>query len=100
MTQDQRTDRMYQSGQPLFHHHPLPAEIPDRILNDTTRLMCAGTYLDPNYARAVIRELVEHEHRAVVPSVGFDLGPVLRHGFRARRLELQRNAALTGLVTL
>ena len=73
MTQDERTDRIYQSGQPLFHHHPLPADVPDRILNDTTRLMCAGTYLDPNYARAVIRELVEHEHRAVVPSVGFDL---------------------------
>jgi hypothetical protein len=75
---------------------------PPPILSTATRQISAAAYLDPEFAGAVIREVVEDEHRAVPPSYGFDLGPILRHCFRARRLLLFRDALLaaTALVGL
>jgi hypothetical protein len=57
--------------------------------------MCAAAYLNPGYANDVIAEVLEDEHRAVVPSYGYDVEPVLLHSLRARRLALGRDAALT-----
>ncbi|MER5552867.1 hypothetical protein ABT001_14490 [Streptomyces sp. NPDC002793] len=62
----------------------------------TTRLLCAGPYLQARFRRRVVEELVEHDGRAVAPSVGVDVVPVLAHALRARRLELQAG----GLVAL
>ncbi|WP_204011917.1 hypothetical protein [Virgisporangium aurantiacum] len=65
------------------------------FLHNATRYLCAATYLNPGYADDVIAELLEDEQRAVAPSYGYDVAPVLLHGLRARRLALARDAALT-----
>ncbi|MFI9236165.1 hypothetical protein [Streptomyces sp. NPDC053079] len=51
---------------------------------EATRLLCAGTYLDIDFRRRVIEELVEHEERPIAPSLGVDVVPVLTHALRAR----------------
>ncbi|MFG3052106.1 hypothetical protein ACGFZP_14285 [Kitasatospora sp. NPDC048239] len=51
-------------------------------------------YLDPEYRRRVISELVEHGNRTVAPSLGFDLVPVLAHALRARAAEIRTGAVL------
>jgi len=83
----------------FFQHRVAPAAAAsEAALNEATRLMCAGAYLDAGYARAVVTELVEDEHRAIVPSTGFDVSPVLRHCFQANRMEVHRNAVLTAIL--
>ncbi|MEU9043542.1 MULTISPECIES: hypothetical protein [unclassified Kitasatospora] len=62
--------------------------------SEATRLLCAGVYLDPDYRRRVITELVEHDERSVPPSLGFDLVTVLAHALRARALEARTGAVL------
>ncbi|MBT2384802.1 hypothetical protein [Streptomyces sp. ISL-11] len=62
---------------------------------EATRLLCAGTYLDIEFRRRVIEELVEHEERPIAPSLGVDVVPVLAHALRARRQD-----ALTALLLL
>ncbi|GHF47907.1 hypothetical protein GCM10010218_31680 [Streptomyces mashuensis] len=52
--------------------------------SEATRLLCAGTYLDIEFRRRVIEELVEHQERPVAPSLGVDVVPVLAHALRAR----------------
>lgn len=52
--------------------------------SEATRLLCAGTYLDIEFRRRVIEELVEHEERPIAPSLGVDAVPVLTHALRAR----------------
>ncbi|MFI2239284.1 hypothetical protein [Streptomyces chrestomyceticus] len=64
--------------------------------SDATRLLCAGTYLDPVYRDAVIDELYVHEERLAAPSLGMDAARVLAHALRARRMEL----AWAGVVLL
>ncbi|AOR32421.1 hypothetical protein BFF78_16305 [Streptomyces fodineus] len=69
--------------------------------SDATRLLCAGTYLDPVYRTTVIRELLTHRFRVVAPSYGYDAVPVLAHALAARRLHRIRLALLGagGVVT-
>ncbi|MFD0382790.1 hypothetical protein ACFQ2B_11665 [Streptomyces stramineus] len=62
---------------------------------EATRLMCAGTYLDIEFRRRVIEELVEHEERPIAPSLGVDVVPVLTHALRARKQD-----AMTALLLL
>ncbi|MFC5145475.1 hypothetical protein [Streptomyces aureoversilis] len=52
--------------------------------SEATRLLCAGAYLDLDFRRRVVEELVEHEERPVAPSLGVDVVPVLTHALRAR----------------
>ncbi|MEU1510793.1 hypothetical protein ABZ490_01315 [Streptomyces sp. NPDC005811] len=67
--------------------------------SNATRLLCAGTYLDPLYRASVIRELLTHRFRVVAPSYGYDAVPVLAHALAARRLQRIRLAVLgAGLV--
>ncbi|MGW3105008.1 hypothetical protein [Streptomyces sp. NPDC001100] len=51
-----------------------------------TRLLSAGTYLDPGYRKDVIRELLKRRFRVVAPSYGYDAVSVLAHALAARRL--------------
>jgi hypothetical protein len=83
------------TGRVFFRHRPPVPGAEEVVLSEATRLMCAGVYVDPEYARRLVTELVEDEHRAVVPSAGFDLNPVLRHCFRSRRIEIIRDTVLT-----
>ncbi|WP_340379862.1 hypothetical protein U5640_30975 [Streptomyces sp. SS7] len=78
---------------------PAPGRAPDDATSNATRLLCAGTYLDPLYRASVIRELLTHRFRVVAPSYGYDAVPVLAHALAARRLQRIRLAVLgAGLV--
>ncbi|MFC4072595.1 hypothetical protein [Actinoplanes subglobosus] len=81
------------------HAQPLlstPAYRQPETMSATTRHLSAAPYLDISFANVVIREVLESERKAVPPSYGFDLDPVVRHSLRARRLLLLRY----GLVTI
>ncbi|MFF4408739.1 hypothetical protein [Streptomyces sp. NPDC001404] len=65
--------------------------------SEATRLLCAGTYLDIDFRRRVIEELVEHEERPIAPSLGVDIVPVLGHALRARRQDNQTALLLLAL---
>jgi hypothetical protein len=80
-------------SQPLLS---TPAYRAPETMSATTRHLSAAPYLDIDFANRVIREVLESERKAVPPSYGFDLDPVVRHSLRARRLLLLRY----GLVTL
>ncbi|WP_250405312.1 hypothetical protein [Streptomyces cellostaticus] len=82
---------------------PTPAAAPSAApptpphASEATRLLCAGTYLDPGYRDKVIDELHLNEQRFVAPSLGLDAARVLAHALRARRRELQWAGAVIGL---
>src|SRR5260370_11303683 len=73
------------------------ARQPDVPLTNATRYLCAAAYLDPTFANAVIGELVA-SRRAVAPSIGIDLGPVIRHCLNSRRIQLIRDVILAILL--
>jgi hypothetical protein len=81
---------------PFFDHQP---RRPPEPLSNTTRYLCAAAYLDNGFANRVIRELIA-SRRAVAPSLGFDVGPVIRHCLRARRNLLTRDIVLAVLVII
>ncbi|MBB4891767.1 hypothetical protein FHS39_000767 [Streptomyces olivoverticillatus] len=64
---------------------------------EATRLLCAGAYLDIEFRRRVIEELVEHEERPIAPSLGVDVVPVLAHALRARGQDTLTALMLLGL---
>ncbi|MFE0793144.1 hypothetical protein [Streptomyces mutabilis] len=59
-----------------------PGPAPD-LWNTPTRHMCAGTWVDESFARAVVRELEQERHRAHAPSHGVDQRLLLDHARRA-----------------
>ncbi|WP_327011392.1 hypothetical protein OHA72_31365 [Dactylosporangium sp. NBC_01737] len=69
-----------------------------RMPSTTTRRLCAAVHLDAGLARTVVAELTDDPRRAVPPSVGFDLAPVLCHALRARFLTTARDGFLTVVV--
>jgi hypothetical protein len=80
---------------PPFSHPVVAARPP---MNDTTRRLCAAAYLDDGYAFQVIDETTGDDLRAVPLSLGFDIEPVIRHSFRARRLLLVRDGVLAAIL--
>lgn len=66
-------------------------------MSNVTRYLSAAAYLNPRYANVVIGDLVA-SHRAVVPSVGIDLGLIIRHCLNARKMQLTRDILLTLLL--
>ena len=84
--------------EPYFHHGVPGPPSDGRSLQFVTRYLCGAAYVDNAYAGRVIGELIEDEQRAVAPSYGFDLEPVLRHCFRARRLWLTQHGILTAVL--
>ncbi|MFI6335941.1 hypothetical protein [Streptomyces sp. NPDC050535] len=89
-------------------HHPRPPGPPPAppvqrryARTKATRLLSAGTYLDPGYRRTVIRELLKKRFRVVAPSYGYDAVSVLAHALTARRLRrIQWSAAVGSLLVL
>ena len=65
---------------------------------DATRYLCVAAHVDADFNRTVLQELLFSTHRAVAPSYGIDVEPVIRHGLAARRRRLIRDAAVTGLL--
>ena len=77
---------------------PAPDEIARRAAgSESTRLLCAGVYLDDSFRDTVIDELYVHEERCAAPSLGVDVARVLAHALRARRLEGVWSLLIMGL---
>ncbi|WEO95588.1 hypothetical protein A6P39_017025 [Streptomyces sp. FXJ1.172] len=92
-------DILSRSAPPPEPTGPAPGRPSGDTTSDATRLLCAGTYLDPVYRATVIRELLTNRFRFVAPSYGYDAVPVLAHALAARRLHRARLAVLgAGLV--
>jgi hypothetical protein len=71
--------------------------------SEATRHLCVALHLDRDLARRAMREVVDGEARAVAPSLGIDLGVVVRHCLVARHRQLVRDAVLgcvAGLLVL
>jgi len=81
---------------PFFSH---ASSRPSGQLSNATRYLCAAAYLNLYFAKLVIWELIAMR-RAVVPSIDFDLGPIIRHCLNARRIKLVRDIVLTAVVLL
>ncbi|TDC75178.1 hypothetical protein [Actinomadura sp. 7K507] len=88
-----------QTGSPpsvgLFRHGAM-REPRTGPMQNLTRYLCAATYLDKDLCDAVIDEYVDEAYRAVVPSHGYDLEPVIRHARQARRMRIVRDTLLVG----
>ncbi len=68
-------------------------------MSNATRYLCAAAYLAPWFATRVISELIG-SHRAVAPSRGIDLEPIVRHCLKARHMQLMRDIVLCVLLVL
>jgi len=68
-------------------------------MSSATRYLCAAAYLAPSFANTVTSEIIG-SHRAVAPSRGIDLVPIIRHCLQARRMQLIRDLQLIGLLLL
>jgi hypothetical protein len=79
------------SGDQFFTH---AAARPSGTLSNATRYLCAAAYLNRTFANTVIGQLLA-SHRAVAPSLGIDLVPVIRHCLNARRAQIVRDVLLT-----
>src|SRR5438105_2189058 len=62
--------------------------------SDATRYLCAGAELDEDFALGVIRELFAQPKRAVAPSYGIDVVPIVKHALKGRRRRAIRDIAL------
>ncbi|MGC5021848.1 hypothetical protein [Micromonospora sp. DT47] len=69
-------------------------------LNDSTRHLGAGVYLDPEYRNRLIYEVYLDRTRRVAPSYGFALEPVLFHARRALLGEVVCDLFLVGTVVV
>lgn len=80
----------------FFSHGP--RALPDaRRWTNATRYLCAAAYLAPDFTNTLIGELIA-SHRAVAPSRGIDLEPIIRHCIKARRMKLIRDVVLSLLL--
>lgn len=66
--------------------------------SEATRLLCVAAHQDREFGERVIREILEEEHRAVCPSYGIDLVPIVRHCLAARRRRTGRDGLLLAVV--
>jgi len=79
-------------GQPQVLRGKRP--VGQAVDSDSTRHLCAGTYLDRRFRDMVIRKVHNDSGHRVAPSVGFDLIPVVKHAWRARALDEAEHACL------
>jgi hypothetical protein len=86
-------------GPARFFSHDAPVPPDAGRMSNATRYLCAAAYLSPQFANTVIDHLVA-SHRAVAPSRGIDIEPVIRHCLKARRLQLTRDILLSILLVL
>jgi hypothetical protein len=75
--------------QPVPHHY-----------SNATRHLCAGAYVDEEFRRRSLAGVYYQARRAVAPSYGFDLSPVLWHCLRARNIAVTRDALIVGVFVI
>lgn len=68
--------------------------------DDTTRYLCAASYLDPRYSTEAITEFLVEPTRPVPPSPGLDAGRVLTEAVRARARRKNYDGLLVGLMAV
>ena len=68
---------------------------PASILNEATRHLCAGVYVDHKYCTTILRNVYFDRSRRLAPSYGFELLSVLVHARRAWLLDLGQHEAVT-----
>ncbi|MGW5714540.1 hypothetical protein ACWEVP_00095 [Amycolatopsis sp. NPDC003865] len=68
--------------------------------DDTTRYLCAASYLDPRYSKEAITEFLVEPTRPVPPSPGLDAGRVLTEAVRARARRKNYDGLLVGLMAV
>jgi hypothetical protein len=87
-------------GAPPAGRTPPPAASPDprRTWTGATRYLCCGAELDEEFATTVLDELFLQPKRAVAPSYGIDLVPIVKHCVKARRRRTIRDLALLAVV--
>ena len=68
--------------------------------DDTTRYLCAASYLDPGFGRRAITEFLVEPTRPVPPSPGLDAGRVLTEAVRARARRKNYDGLLVALMVL
>ena len=66
--------------------------------SEATRHLCVAMHLDRHLARRAMREVIDDEARAIAPSLGIDLGLVVRHCLVARHRQRVRDAVLACLL--
>ncbi|MFI7024810.1 hypothetical protein ACIBMZ_19050 [Micromonospora sp. NPDC049900] len=69
-----------------------PASPP--VTSEATRYLCVAAHTDERFAERVLDEVLGDEVRAVAPSVGFDVSPVVRHCLVARHRRRRRDLRL------
>jgi hypothetical protein len=84
----------HQEEPPLDQFFRHAVSWPEGRASNATRYLCAAAYLDPVYTNRVIGELLA-SRRAVAPSCGIDLTPIVRHCLHARKMQLIRDVLLT-----
>ena len=91
----------YQQSQPFDQADSGPDAFRIRAQStDATRYLCAAAYLDGHFTRQVIDEVLHESNRAVAPSYGVDLGPIVRHCLEAERRLLNRDGVVTATLAL
>src|SRR6266508_7009879 len=73
---------------------------PDPTTSAATRYLCVGAHVDPQFADRVIHDVLEERHRAVCPSRGIDLVPIVRHCLASKRRRLVRDLAILGVLAV
>ncbi|WP_439379740.1 hypothetical protein [Amycolatopsis lexingtonensis] len=68
--------------------------------DDTTRYLCAASYLDPGYSTRAIKEFLVEPTRPVPASPGIDTGRVLTEAVRARARRKNYDAILVLLMAV
>ncbi|RSD09285.1 hypothetical protein [Amycolatopsis eburnea] len=68
--------------------------------DDTTRYLCAASYLDPGYSTRAIKEFLVEPTRPVPASPGIDAGRVLTEAVRARARRKNYDAILVLLMAV
>ncbi|MEU4248362.1 hypothetical protein AB0F15_13220 [Amycolatopsis sp. NPDC026612] len=70
------------------------------MADDTTRYLCAASYLDPAYSKRAITEFLVEPTRPVPPSPGLDAGRVLTEAVRARARRKNYDGLLVVLMSV
>ncbi|MET8846425.1 hypothetical protein [Amycolatopsis sp. NPDC004625] len=68
--------------------------------DDTTRYLCAASYLDPGYGKRAITEFLVEPTRPVPPSPGLDAGRVLTEAVRARARKKNHDGLIVVLLAV